>query len=123
MSIRQYVISDPANFTYNQSQYETTGIPSVVWQQQMDKAYIKTYHLVHHDKTDINYSVDYTENLDTQFRPLPLIEGNNPQYNDPDFCIDPYWDNSPYDQQTSQFKCEDYPPTDDEDYPEIPNNR
>ena len=31
---------------------DTNGIPSVVWQQQMEKAYIKTYKVVHNDRPD-----------------------------------------------------------------------
>ena len=115
-------ISDPSNVTYKQFYSDTNGTLSVVWQQQMEKAYIKTYKLVQNDGADRYYEIDYTADFESQFRPLHLIEGYNPQYIDADYGIDPYWDTSLYDQQTLQFKCENYPPTDDEDDPEIPNN-
>ena len=123
MTIRQYVISDPAIIIYKQSHYETTGTPSVVWQQQMEKAYIKTYKLVQNDRPDQYYERDYTADFGTQFRTLPLIEGYNPHCIDPEYGTDPYWDNFLYDQETLQFKGEEHPPIDDEDDPEIPDNQ
>ena len=42
MSIRQYVISDHPIIKYSQKIEDTKGIPTVVWQQQMEKAYIRT---------------------------------------------------------------------------------
>ena len=97
MPIRHSVISDPATIVYKQSHQNTNGTPSVVWQQQMEKACIKIYKLVHNDRPDIFYSIDYTQDFDTQFRPLQLIEGYNPQYIDPEYGIDPNWDKSLYD--------------------------
>ena len=47
----------------------------------------------------------------------------NPHFIDPEYGVDTYWDSSLYDQRKLQFKCEDYPPTDDEDDPEIPDNK
>ena len=123
MSIRQYVISDPANIAYKQSQSDVNGTPSVVWQQQMEKAYIKTYKMVHNDRPDRYYDIDYTTAFETQFRPLQQIEDYNPHYIDPENGVDPYWDNSLYDQRELLFKCDDYPPTDDEDDPEVLDNR
>ena len=46
MSIRQYVISDPANIAYNQSQKDITGTPSTVWQQQMAEACTQTQYII-----------------------------------------------------------------------------
>ena len=88
----------------------------------MEKAYIKTYKKVHNDRPDRYYDMDYTTALETRFRPFHQIEGYDPHYNDPEHGVDPYWDNSLYDQRKLQFKCDDYPPTDDEDDPEIPDN-
>ena len=104
MSVRQYVISDPPIINLRQYVKDTNDIPSVVWQQQMEKAYIKTYKAVHNDRPDRYYDMDYTENLETQFRPLPLIEDYNPQYIDPDYGKDPYWDDELYDKQNLQFE-------------------
>ena len=50
MSVRQYVISDPPIINLRQYVKDTNVIPSVVWQQQMEKAYIKTYKAVHNDR-------------------------------------------------------------------------
>ena len=88
----------------------------------MEKAYIKTYKMVHNDRRDRYYDMDCTVAFETQFRPLQQIEGYTPQYIDPEYGVDPYWDNSLYDQRKFQFKCEDRPPTDDEYDPEIPDN-
>ena len=46
-----------------------------------------------------------------------------PQYSDADHWTDSYWDESLYDKKKLQFKCVDYPPTDDEDDPEIDENK
>ena len=49
---------------------DTNGTPSVAWQEQMEKACIKTYKLVHNDPRDQYYDKDYTKDFETQFRPL-----------------------------------------------------
>ena len=82
---------------------DTNGFPSVVWQQQMEKAYIKTYKEVRNDRPDRYYDCDYTKAFETQFRPLQLIEDYNPQYFDPEYGKDPYWDDELYDKQNLQF--------------------
>ena len=122
MWIRQYVISDPANIAYKQSQSDINGTPSVVWQQQMEKTYIKPYKMVLNDRPDRYYDMDYTTAFERKFRPLQQIEDYDPHYIDPEYRVDPYWDNSLYDQREPQFKCDDYPPTDDENDLEIPDN-
>ena len=63
--------------------------------------------------------MDYTKNFETQFRPLQLIEDFYPRYIDPEYGSGPYWDNELYDKQTFQVRHDDYPPTDDEEDPEI----
>ena len=88
----------------------------------MEKAYIKTYKAVHNDRPHRYYDMDYTKNFETHFRPLPLIEDYNPQYIDPDYGKDPYWDDELYDKQNLHFRSDDYPPTDDEDDPDIVEN-
>ena len=51
-----------------------TGIPSVVWQQQMEKAYIRRYNNMHMiNKTLPTNQYDYTDNFDIHFRPLPEV--------------------------------------------------
>ena len=58
MSVRQYVISDPPNIIYIQTQNVTTGIPSTVWQQQMDNARIETHYIIHSDHPYLHTYVD-----------------------------------------------------------------
>ena len=123
MSVRLYVISDPPIFNYSQKIEDTNGTPSVVWQQQMEKADIKTYKQVHNDRPDQFYETDHTRDFETQFRPLPLIEDYHPQYIDPEYGKDPYWDDELYDRQNLQFRCDDYPPTDNEDDPQIEDTK
>ena len=123
MSVRQNVLSDPPIINIRQYIKDTSGIPSVFWQQQMEKAYIKTYKPVHIDHPDRYYDLDNTKDLETQFRPLPLIEDYNPQYIDPDYGKDLYWDDEIYDKQNLHFRRDDYPPTADEEDPEIGDNK
>ena len=75
------------------------------------------------DSPDRYYEIDYTTAFETRFRPLQQIEDYDPHYIDPGYGVGPYWDNSLYDQRELQFKCDDYPPTDDEDDPEVLDNR
>ena len=74
-----------------------------------EKVYIKTYKIVHYDRPDRYYEIDYTKDFETHFRPLQLIEDYNPQYNDPEYGKDPYWDDELYDKENLQFQHDDYP--------------
>ena len=124
MLVRQYVISDPPIIKYNQKIKDTEGFSTVFWQQQKKKAYIRTYKIVHNDRPDRFYEIDYTKDFETQFRPLPLVEDYHPQYTDHWYWgKDPYWDDELYDKQNLQFRRDDYPPTDDEDDPQIEDNK
>ena len=67
MSVRQYVISDPPTIKLRQFIKDINGTPSVVWQQQMKNAYIKTYKLVHNDRPDRYYEMGNTRDFETQF--------------------------------------------------------
>ena len=78
--------------------------------------------MVHNDGPDRYYDMDYTTAFEARFRPLEQIADYDPHYIDPEYGVDPYWDISLYDQQNLQFKCDDYPPTDDEDVPEVQDN-
>ena len=119
MSIRQYVISDPANIAYKQSQKNITGTPSTVWQQQMVEACTQTQYIIHSDHPYLYRSNNLTKDLETQFRPLQTVEDYNTQYYDPEYGKDLYWDDDLYDKHNLQFRIDDYPPTDDEDDPDI----
>ena len=90
---------------------------------KLEKACIRTYKIVHNDRPDRFYEIDYTKDFETQFRPLPLTEDYHPQYPDPECGKDPYWDDELYDRQNLQFRRDDYPPTDDEDDPQVENTK
>ena len=122
MSVRQYVISDPANITYKQTQNDTTGLPSTVWQQQMADARRETQYIIHSDHPYLYRRNSNHNDSETQFRPLQTVEDYNLQYYDPEYGKDPYWDEELYDKTNLQFRNEDYPPTDDEDDPDIEDN-
>ena len=122
MSVRQYVISDPPNNLYKQTQNDTTGMPSAAWQQQMDNARMETQYNIHSDHPYLYRRNSNHNDSENQFRPLQLIEDYNPQYYDPEYGKDPYWDDELYDKSNLQFRTEDYPPTDDEDDSAIPDN-
>ena len=81
------------------------GYPSVVWQQQMEKATIFTYNNTHLFQNPIPvWDPDYTTTFTTRFRPIPLVDDYNPTYIDPDFGRDPYWDTELYNQDLLQFQ-------------------
>ena len=90
---------------YHSNQTLTTGIASVVWLQQMEKAYIQRHNIMHMIiKTLPTYKHDYTDNFGTQFRPLPEIVAYDTNLVDPKYGIDPYWDEDFYDQDKLEYK-------------------
>ena len=89
----------------------------------MEKAYIKTYKEVRNDRPDRYYDFGNTKDIETQFRPLQLIEEYNPQYFDPEYGKGPFWDDALYDKQNLQLRRDDYSPTDDEEVPGIVDNQ
>ena len=81
------------------------GYPSVVWQQQMEKANVITYINTHLFQKPIPvWDPDYTTTFTTRFRPIPLIDDYNSTYIDPDYGRDPYWDIEIYNQDLLQFQ-------------------
>ena len=81
------------------------GYPSVVWQQQMDKAITITYNNTNLFQKPIPvWDPDYTTTFTTRFRPIPLVDNYNPTYIDPDYGGDPYWDTEIYNQEQLQFQ-------------------
>ena len=81
--MRQNLVSDPPTIVYHSHQTPNTGIPSVVWQQQMEKTFIRRYsnmHMIH--KTLPTYEYDYTD-FETQFRPLPEVAAYDTYFIDP----------------------------------------
>jgi len=104
--VRQFVISDPSTIIYHEYIKHNTGIPTVVWQQQMETAIVHTYNITYKaDKPLPEYDRDYTKNFEPDFRPLPTIEDYDPYYVDPDYGRDPYWDEDLYDQHKLDFIC------------------
>ena len=103
--MRQNVISGPPTIVYHSHQTMNTGIPSVVWQQQMEKAYFQSYsnmHMIH--KTLPTYKHNYTDNFDTQFRLLPEVAAYDTYFVDPQYGLDPYLDEVLYDQDKMEYK-------------------
>ena len=118
-NIQPNVISDPPNTIYKQSQNDTTGIPSTVWQQQMANARMEIQYIIHSDHPYLNKRNSHNNDSETHILPLQTTEDYNPQYYDPEYGKDPYWDDELYDKTNLQFRNEDRPPTDDEDDPDI----
>ena len=81
------------------------GYPSVVWQQQIEKAIIITYNNTHLSQKSIPvWDPDYTTTFTTRFRPIPLVDDYNPTYIDPDYGRDHYWDTEICNQDLLQFQ-------------------
>ena len=71
----------------------------------MEKAYIRRYkfmHIIH--KTIPTYEYDYTNNFDTQYRPLPEVVAYDTFFVDPQYGLDPYWEEDLYDQDKLEYK-------------------
>ena len=71
----------------------------------MEKAYIPSdnnMHIIH--KNFPTYEYDYTDNFDTQFRPLPEIVAYDAYFVDPQYGFDPYWDEEIYGQDKWEYK-------------------
>ena len=74
ISARQYVISYPATIVYQSHKTLNMGIPSALWLHQLKRAYIQRYkNMQMIQKTHATYKHDNTENVNTQFRPLPEV--------------------------------------------------
>ena len=58
--------------------------------------------LIH--KSLSTYEYDYTDSLDTQFRPFPEVVAYDAYFVDPQYGLDPYWDEEFYDQDKLEFK-------------------
>ena len=55
-------------------------------------------------KTLPTYEHDYTDNFDTQFRPLPEIVSYDTKFVDPQYGFDTYWDEDLYDRDKLEYK-------------------
>ena len=71
----------------------------------MEKAYIRRYNNMH-----IIYEIfpayehDYTDNFETQFRPLPEVVAYDAYFVDPQYGFDPYWVEELYDKDKLEYK-------------------
>ena len=59
-------------------------------------------HIIH--KNFPTYEYDYTDNFDTQFRPLPEVVAYDAYFVDPQYGFDAYWDEELYDQDKLEYK-------------------
>ena len=103
--MRQYAISDTTTIVYHSHQTLNIGIPSIFWQQQIEKAYIRRHNNMHKiHKTLLTYKYDYTDNFETQFRPLPEVVAYDTYFVDPQYGLDLYWDEDLYDPDKLEYK-------------------
>ena len=56
------------------------------------------------DKTLPTYEYDYTDNFDTEFRPLPEVVAYDAFFVDPQNGLDTYWNEELYDQDKLEYK-------------------
>ena len=71
----------------------------------MEKTYIQRYnnmHMIHEALR--TYEYEYTDNFDTNFRPLPEVVTYDAYFVDPQYGLDPYWDEELYDQDKLEYK-------------------
>ena len=72
----------------------------------MEKTYIRRYknvHMIH--KTLPTYEYDYTDNFETQLRPLPVVVAYDAFFVDPQNGLEPYWVEDLYDQDKLEYKA------------------
>ena len=55
-------------------------------------------------KTLPTYEYDYTDNFSTQFGRLPEVVAYDTYFVDPQYGLDPYWDEDLYDQDNLEYK-------------------
>ena len=115
-------MSYQTQLTSTTSNHKMTSKGHTVWQQQMDNARMETQYIIHSDHPYLYRRNSDQNDSETQFRPPQTIQDYNSQYYDPEYGKDPYWDDELYDKRNLQFRDEDYPPTDDEDDPEVEDN-
>ena len=59
-------------------------------------------HIIH--KTLPTYECDYTDNLESQFRPIPEVVAYDTYFVGPQYGLDPNWDEDLYDQDKLEYK-------------------
>ena len=79
----------------------------------MEKAYIRRNNKMHNiQKNFPTYEYVYTDNFETQFRPLPEVVAYDAYFVDPQCGFDHYWDEQLYDQDKLEYKDTYNKPTD-----------
>ena len=89
--MRQYIIFAPTTIPHQFHPTLSIGIPTVVWQEKKKKTYFERYNkmqLIY--KTLPKYKHDDTENVDTQFRPLPEVVAYDRFFVNPQHGLDLY---------------------------------
>ena len=90
---------------FREYQQQCMGYPSVVWQQQMEKATTITYNNTHlYQKSIPTWDPDYSTNFTSRLKPTPLIDYYNSTYIYPDYGRDPYLDTEIYNQDLLQIQ-------------------
>ena len=67
-------------------------------------------HMIH--ETLPTYKYDYTDNFETQFRPLTEVVAYNVYFVDPQYGLDPYWEEDLYNQDELEYKDTNNKPND-----------
>ena len=67
-------------------------------------------HIIH--KTLPTYDNDYTDNFDTHFRPLPEVVAYNPYFVDPQYGLDPCWNDEKNNQDKLEYQYTSNKPND-----------
>ena len=103
--VRQYIKPDPPTKNFHDYQQQLMGYPSVVLQQQMEKAIIITSKNTHlFQKPFPVWDPDFTSTFTTRFSPIPFVDDYNLTYIVQDYGIDPFWDTELYKQDLLQFQ-------------------
>ena len=102
--MRQFVILDPPTKFYYSHKTLNTGIPSVVWREQMEKANIQSYlmHMIH--KSFPLYKKENRVNFEFQFISLPEIVAYDTYFVDPQYECETYWNEGLFDGDKLEYK-------------------
>ena len=81
------------------------GIPSIVWQQQMEKTKVIRFNKLQviHETLPQN-QIDFTQIVDSTFRPLPQIEASEENFLHHQYGFDLYWEDHRYQQDSLEYR-------------------
>ena len=100
---RCYIILGPPKTYYVTQEITCDGHSSIDWQQHMGRAKFIRYDKMH--KHLAQNQTHYTQDFDHTFRPLPQIAYLDKNYADPQYGLDPYWEDNIYDQEILDYCC------------------